>query len=61
VTLLCQPSASDVKIAVEKLKMQKSTGIDEIPAELIQAGDIAIYSEIPKKLINSVCNKKEVP
>lgn len=41
--------------------MQKSTGIDEIPAELIQAGDIAIYSEIPKKLINSVCNKKEVP
>jgi len=28
---------------------------------LIQAGDIAIYSEIHKKLISSVCKKKEVP
>jgi hypothetical protein len=35
-----QPSAS------EKLKKYKSPGVDQIPAELIQAGAETLYSEI---------------
>jgi hypothetical protein len=34
------PSSSEVEIAIEKLKMYKSPGTDQIPAELIQAGGI---------------------
>jgi hypothetical protein len=30
-----EPSASDVKVAIRKLKMYKSTGLDQIQAELI--------------------------
>jgi hypothetical protein len=37
-------------IVIEKLKRYKSPGIDEIPAELIQAGG-ALRSEIHKLLI----------
>jgi hypothetical protein len=33
-----KPSAFKVEMAIEKLKRQKSTGIDEIPAELINYG-----------------------
>jgi hypothetical protein len=36
--LLLEPSSSEVEIAIEKLKRYKSPGIDQIPAELIQAG-----------------------
>jgi hypothetical protein len=32
-----EPSASDIELAIEKLKSQKSPGIDQIPAELIKA------------------------
>ena len=31
-----KPSAFKVEMAIEKLKRHKSTGIDEIPAELIK-------------------------
>jgi sorting nexin-29 len=41
------------------LKRYKSPGIDQIPAELIQAGDNALRSEI-HKLFNSICNKEEL-
>jgi hypothetical protein len=37
--LVPEPSSTEVEIAVEKLKRYKSPGIDQIPAELIQAGE----------------------
>jgi hypothetical protein len=33
--LVPEPSASEVELAIEKLKCHKSPGIDQIPAELI--------------------------
>jgi len=48
------------EMAIEKLKTHKSSGIDQIPAELIKAGSRAIRSEIHKR-INSLWNKEELP
>ena len=50
-----EPSVFEVKIAIEKLKRYKSSGVDQIPAELIEAGGSKIFSEI-HKLINSIWN-----
>jgi hypothetical protein len=36
--LVPEPSSSEAEIAIEKLKRYKSPGIDQIQAELIQAG-----------------------
>jgi hypothetical protein len=48
-------------MTIEKLKRQKSPGIDQIYLiELIKAGGRKIRSEI-HKLINSVLNKEELP
>ena len=33
-----EPSASDVELAIDKLKSHKSPGIDQIPAELSKQG-----------------------
>jgi hypothetical protein len=41
-----EPSASEVEIG--KLKRYKSPGVDQIPAELIQAGGETLCSEIHK-------------
>jgi hypothetical protein len=38
-------------MAIENLRRLKSPGIDQIPAEMIKAGDRAVHSEI-HKLIN---------
>jgi hypothetical protein len=46
-------------LAIEKLKSNKSPGIDQIPAELIKAGARTIYGEI-HKLIIYICNKEEL-
>jgi hypothetical protein len=54
------PSRLEVKIAIANLNKYKSPGSDQIPAELIQAGGEILLSEI-HKLINSVCNKEELP
>jgi hypothetical protein len=51
--LVPEPSSSEVEIAIEKLKRYKSPGIDQIPAELIQAGGDTLRSEI-HKLINCI-------
>ena len=37
-TLVLEPSASAVELAIDKIKSHKSPGIDQIPAELIKAG-----------------------
>ena len=36
--LVPEPSASEVDLAIDKLKSHKSPGIDQIPAKLIKAG-----------------------
>ena len=37
--LVAEPRAFAVELAIEKLKSHKSPGTDQIPAELIKAGD----------------------
>jgi hypothetical protein len=54
------PSRLEVEIAIAKLKKYKSPGSDQIPAELIQAGDKMSLFAI-HKLINSIWNKEELP
>jgi hypothetical protein len=51
------PSASEVEVATEKLKRYKSPGVDQIPAELFQAGAETLRSEI-HKLIKLIWNKQ---
>ena len=58
--LVPEPSAFEVELAIEKLKNYKSPSIDQIPEELIKAGDRTIRCEI-HKLIISVWNKEELP
>jgi hypothetical protein len=50
----------EVEIAIAKLKRYKEPGTDQISAEVIQAGSEILWSEI-HELINSVCNKEELP
>ena len=57
---MTQPGAFEVELAIEKLKSNKSPGIDQIPAELIKVGGRTIHSGI-HKLIISICNKEELP
>jgi hypothetical protein len=58
--LVPEPSSFEVEIAIEKLKRYKSPGIDQIPAELIQAAGNTLHSEI-HKLINCMWSKEELP
>jgi hypothetical protein len=51
--LVPEPSAFEIEMAIEKLKRHRSPGTDQIPAELIIAGDRKIRSEI-HNLINSI-------
>ena len=50
---------SEVDLVTVKIKSHNSPGIDQIPAELIKAGDRTIYSEI-HKLIISIWNKEYI-
>jgi hypothetical protein len=54
---LPESSASEVEVAIERLKRYKSPGVDHIPAEQIQAGGETLHSEICK-LIKLIWNKK---
>ena len=58
--LVPEPSASDVDLAIEKLKSHKSLGIDQILAELIKARGKTIHCAI-HKLIIAIWNKEELP
>jgi hypothetical protein len=55
-----EPSASEVEVAIEKLKRYKPPGVDQIPAEIFQAGGETLSSEI-HKLIKLIRNKEELP
>jgi hypothetical protein len=57
--LIPDPSNFEVKIAIAKLERYKSSGSNEIPPELIQAGGEILCSKI-HKLINSIWNKEEL-
>jgi len=58
--LVAKPSASEVELAIDKLKSHKSPGIDQIPAEMIKAGGRTIYLEI-HKLIIYIWKKEKLP
>jgi len=58
--LVPESSASDIELAIEKLKSHKPPGIDQIPAEMIKAGGRTICYE-NYKLIISIWNKEELP
>jgi len=45
-SLVPEPSAFEVEMAIEKLRRLKSPGIDQIPAELIKTGSRKIRFEI---------------
>ena len=57
--LVPEPSALEIELATEKLKSHKSPGIDQIPAELIKAGDKTIRGAIHKLNI-AIWNKEEL-
>ena len=58
--LVPEPSASEVELAIEKLRSHRSLGIDQISGELIKAGGKTIHCET-HELIISIWNKKELP
>jgi len=47
-SLVPEPSAFEVEMAIEKLKKHKSPGSDQIPVELIIARGRTIHSDIHK-------------
>jgi hypothetical protein len=55
--LASEPRSFKVEVGIEKLKIYKSPGTDQIPAELVPAGGNAVRYEI-HKLINSIWKKK---
>ena len=59
-SLVPEPSAFNLELAVENLRSHKLPGIDQIPAELFKAGGRTIRHEI-HKLIISIWNKEEFP
>jgi hypothetical protein len=55
-----EPSSSVAEVAIGKLKRYKSPGVDQISAELIQAGGEKLHSEIHKH-IKLIWNTEELP
>jgi hypothetical protein len=58
-TLVPEPCMDEVEVTIGKLKRYKSSGSDQIPAELIKAGGEILCSEI-HILIHSMWNKEEL-
>jgi hypothetical protein len=52
-------NASEVKFAVGKLKSYKLLGVDQVAAELIQAGGETLHSKI-RRLIKLIWNKEKL-
>jgi hypothetical protein len=59
VQLVLEPGSFEAEITVDKFERCKSPGINQIPAELIQAGGNTFRSE--KKCLNCICSKEEFP
>jgi hypothetical protein len=57
--LVLKLSCSEVETAIGELKRYTSVGIDQILAELIQAGDSTLCSKI-QKVINSIWYKEKL-
>jgi hypothetical protein len=55
-----EPSASEIEVAIVKLRRYKSPSVDQIPAKLIQAGEETLHSEI-HKLTMLLWNTEELP
>jgi hypothetical protein len=55
-----EPSASEAEVAIRKLKRYKSPGVDQIPAELIQAGGETLHLGI-HKLTKLIWKKEGLP
>jgi len=51
-SLVPEPSASEVELAIEKLKSHTSPGTDQIPADMFKAGGKTIRCEIHKLIIS---------
>jgi hypothetical protein len=60
VTIVPEASVFEVELTIEMLISQKSSGIDQMPAYLIEAGGRTICYEI-HKLIVSTWNKEKLP
>jgi hypothetical protein len=58
--LVPEPSASEVELAIDKLKSHELPGIDQILAKLIKAGGRTICLEI-HKLITSIWKREKLP
>jgi hypothetical protein len=58
--LVPAPSRLEVETAIENLKRYECPGSDQIPVELVQIRSEILLSAI-HKLVNSVCNKEELP
>jgi hypothetical protein len=58
--LVPEPSLVEVEIAIGKLKSYKSPGTDQIPVEMIKAGDETLCSDIHERIC-SIWNKEELP
>jgi hypothetical protein len=54
-----ESSASEIEVAIGKLKRCQSPGVDQITAELIQAGGETLHSQF-HKLIKLIWNKEEL-
>jgi hypothetical protein len=50
--LVSKPSPFKVEIAIENVKRYKSPGIDQIPAEMIQAGGNSLCSQVYRLIIS---------
>jgi hypothetical protein len=58
-TFVPHSCASEAEVAIGKLKTYKSSGVDQLPAELIHAGGESLRSEI-HKLLKLIWNKEEL-
>jgi hypothetical protein len=59
-TFLPDSSASNIEVVIGKMESYKKASVDQIPAELIQAGGEILGSDI-HKLVKLIQNKEELP
>jgi hypothetical protein len=55
-----EPRASEAEVAVGKLKSYRCPGVDQIPAELFQAGEETLCSEV-HEITKLIWNREKLP